>query len=843
MPQSLYIELQDRSSANKLADDTIRINLNNEQFAASAYPEIPTPIAASYELDDSLLAEHTKVAVYHPIFSRISLAANTLNIALASRSIAPQVASSQRHLAEMPPGNELEERPSSKSEQELSNPDTEVTYNKELIESLAGAGLDYIQITDGGHCLYDAVGLFLGRYPIMLRKQVIDSLVRNQQGFSNFINFPRRNLNDYLNAIRNSDEGPDNIEIEVLMRVLNRPIFIIGPEGRLTNSAATERFNGEPIFVYYNGIDHYDALLLKSGHTARTVLARLQHQPNAILPGPQAQVGVGNLNQEFATSLPKTKIKPKTALDNLALWAVQQDNVDLLEVLLGSAIEQEMGGLIDELYRLQIRLHMQRGLQQWLMQCKTFFHETKITIDVSIKTLMAEVQIRVGESAKKWVKEHPHFFFSANHIQLARDCAEFTPIYKHCLDTVASIYQDIASQVVLDEMQAKFLALKAQLDDCNRQQPERIFTQLAKAIGSKIAQLQNKFEKLADKIKSHEKNYQRHLAQRCRQLTEQLLRLPLHQRNTLLTVGESVLSYYVSIDLLVADKDSSLLHAAVLNYQVTKKLDMIHFLLNHGANPVLKNQKGISPMALALALPDKGQCFDILLSALQAYLNKCKQQIVDEQLKLTVKGLSAVEAHLFSYGKTLSLRSKYSARKQQLLGFTSYFAERAKQFCEYCTAYSTAIKTLDLRMLFDTFNDISKKASTRFFNLSRSQLNRGMEKKINQFQKQHAKLLQFDEGQSVELKEMSENEINIYVRTSPPSASQLMLMQRLSDRLTPKKAAVMHSESDCNTEYALDKVKGYRYRQCSSTFFFPRYQRVSELESLSHVPIAPLVPN
>jgi hypothetical protein len=72
--------------------------------------------------------------------------------------------------------------------------------------------------------------------------------------------------------LRYGIEWATHVEIEVLMRVLNRSIIVIENNGKVTNPYDAQRFSGEPIFVYYNGHNHYDAFLLKEGFNGRSIL-------------------------------------------------------------------------------------------------------------------------------------------------------------------------------------------------------------------------------------------------------------------------------------------------------------------------------------------------------------------------------------------------------------------------------------------------------------------------------------------------------------------------------------------------------------------------------------------
>lgn len=144
-------------------------------------------------------------------------------------------------------------------------------------------GLEYHAIPRDGHCLYNAVALYIGQEQSFLRQRVATYLENHQNEFSDFIILSEgQTLTDYLNAVRSSTEWATHIEIEVLMRVLGRPIIIIDPQGTVRNREDAQERDGEPIFVYYNGYNHYDGALLSSDYQGRSreLLNQLLTQSN-----------------------------------------------------------------------------------------------------------------------------------------------------------------------------------------------------------------------------------------------------------------------------------------------------------------------------------------------------------------------------------------------------------------------------------------------------------------------------------------------------------------------------------------------------------------------------------
>ena len=101
-------------------------------------------------------------------------------------------------------------------------------------------------------------------------------LAYHVESFRQFITLlPGKNLEDYLDAIYQGTEWASHVEIEILMCMFDRPILILAASGKITNPTDAQRFTGEPIFVYYNGHHHYDALLRKEGFNSRNIVQRL----------------------------------------------------------------------------------------------------------------------------------------------------------------------------------------------------------------------------------------------------------------------------------------------------------------------------------------------------------------------------------------------------------------------------------------------------------------------------------------------------------------------------------------------------------------------------------------
>ena len=131
-------------------------------------------------------------------------------------------------------------------------------------------GLKYVKVPEDGHCLYHAVCLYIAQDQQALRNLVAENLENKIDFYRNFIDLPsNKTVEDYIHDIKIGVEWAGHIEIEILMNLLDRPILVVSPSRRLINEADRERFSGEPIFVYYNGHDHYDGLILDENYNNR----------------------------------------------------------------------------------------------------------------------------------------------------------------------------------------------------------------------------------------------------------------------------------------------------------------------------------------------------------------------------------------------------------------------------------------------------------------------------------------------------------------------------------------------------------------------------------------------
>ena len=170
-------------------------------------------------------------------------------------------------------------------------------------------GLSFIDIPMDGHCLYNAVALYLGKEVSFLRKIVAETLESNIEIYRPYILLPvGKTIKDYIEDIRNTNEWAGDLEITILSELLDRPIITIGPNGKITNTQVLDQHrNGEPIFVYYNNINHYDGMVLQDGYTGKDILTKLikktQHERRENINPPTTFSRSKNTNEKLELCL------------------------------------------------------------------------------------------------------------------------------------------------------------------------------------------------------------------------------------------------------------------------------------------------------------------------------------------------------------------------------------------------------------------------------------------------------------------------------------------------------------------------------------------------------------
>lgn len=136
-------------------------------------------------------------------------------------------------------------------------------------------GLLSHSVPKDGNCLFHAVGLYLELEADYLRKIVASHMEANKEDLRQFYLGTEEDFERHIEMIRNCNEWGGNLEIVVLQRLLDRPIIILRPDARPIIPDNLGELHGEPIFVNYNGHNHYDALILKKGFEAKKILEEI----------------------------------------------------------------------------------------------------------------------------------------------------------------------------------------------------------------------------------------------------------------------------------------------------------------------------------------------------------------------------------------------------------------------------------------------------------------------------------------------------------------------------------------------------------------------------------------
>ncbi|MDP3704749.1 MAG: hypothetical protein Q8R24_02415 [Legionellaceae bacterium] len=147
--------------------------------------------------------------------------------------------------------------------------DTLFNKNHEVSFSPYAYGLLHEPVPGDGHCLYHAVALRTNRTVNNLRHAVADYI---ENGHLNCFLTESNTQQSYARGVREGQWG-DQIEITALMHILRRPIVVFHEAGTPpTKPHQTDNFPGDPIFIYYNGTDHYTGLLPNAETEARYIL-------------------------------------------------------------------------------------------------------------------------------------------------------------------------------------------------------------------------------------------------------------------------------------------------------------------------------------------------------------------------------------------------------------------------------------------------------------------------------------------------------------------------------------------------------------------------------------------
>lgn len=132
-------------------------------------------------------------------------------------------------------------------------------------------GLKRIALPKGDASLLKAIAISGGQdYEVL--KNIVFKKIRHQSEYTSLEILP-----GVEQEIKNSieDNSINQIRGDELILLLGRPIVILDDNLNIINALQYEQIESAPIFVHYQGDNHYDALILRPLHTAMEVLSNI----------------------------------------------------------------------------------------------------------------------------------------------------------------------------------------------------------------------------------------------------------------------------------------------------------------------------------------------------------------------------------------------------------------------------------------------------------------------------------------------------------------------------------------------------------------------------------------
>lgn len=139
-------------------------------------------------------------------------------------------------------------------------------------------GLSFQAISEEGNSLFSAIAGCYGQDKQMLKDIIVTRAEDKPENFSDIISSMEvRTHEKFLFGLK---EGAflHLMDARDLMKILSRPIIVLGLNGLIKNKVTQVEFKGDPIFVCENDENHYDCFLVKPGYDARKILVKLVEQ-------------------------------------------------------------------------------------------------------------------------------------------------------------------------------------------------------------------------------------------------------------------------------------------------------------------------------------------------------------------------------------------------------------------------------------------------------------------------------------------------------------------------------------------------------------------------------------
>jgi hypothetical protein len=198
------------------------------------------------------------------------------------------------------------EKPMDLSTQALDSAPKKKESTRQTVSCNMLKGLKFQKIPADGHCLFRALGLYLNMDAAYLRLITAAHMEHNANEFKKFGQGNNEDFQKHTNAIRDGKEWGDAIEIEVIQRLTRSPIIIIQPNGNPVMPDKLDTYKNDPIFIYYNGVDHYDAFIVRGDNKPREILNNIRQ---AVQSGQSVTFNL--LTQSVEHSPKKSVIKEK----------------------------------------------------------------------------------------------------------------------------------------------------------------------------------------------------------------------------------------------------------------------------------------------------------------------------------------------------------------------------------------------------------------------------------------------------------------------------------------------------------------------------------------------------
>ena len=127
------------------------------------------------------------------------------------------------------------------------------------------------KVDKDGHCFFSVIAIYTNESVEDIREGISDFMLRNTDEFINCYEEDEHEGDSYekfIENIRSTNEWGDHLVIQATQMMLDRPIKIY--EKDISNKliqrpgATDDNATNDPIYMIYNGENHYDALIQKS---------------------------------------------------------------------------------------------------------------------------------------------------------------------------------------------------------------------------------------------------------------------------------------------------------------------------------------------------------------------------------------------------------------------------------------------------------------------------------------------------------------------------------------------------------------------------------------------------